>query len=128
MPFAGPSEPYGRGECSLPHVIEREEERLADYVTVAALVLPPREGDDRAERLEKADDLAAAVGAYAEVFVEDPGGDPEVVHRSARMLLALEEFELACLCQEQRIERQEHIERQRRSMAEESLLRLRAAR
>ena len=60
--------------------------------------------------------------------MEDPGGDPEVVHRSARMLLALEEFELACLCPEQRIERQEYIERQRRSMAEESLLRLRAAR
>src|SRR5262245_57224349 len=96
----------------------REERRLADYVTVAALVLPPP-GDDGAERLEKAEGLAAAVAAYAEVFVEDPGGDPEVVHRFARMLLALEEFELACLCPEQRIERQRLIERHRRFVAEE---------
>jgi hypothetical protein len=85
-------------------------------VTVATLVLPPPE-DDRAERLEKAEGLAAAVGAYAEVFVGDPGGDPEVVHRFARMLLALEEFELACLCPEQRLERERRIEHHRRVIA-----------
>jgi hypothetical protein len=112
--------PYGTEE-SPSRTSEGGETPLADYVTVAALVLPPPEpgGDDRAERLEKAEGLAAAIGAYAEVFVEDPGGDPEVVHRFARMLLALEEFELACLCQAQRIERQRHIERHRRFMAEE---------
>src|SRR5215475_5633765 len=112
MPVAPPRFRPG-GELSFPHV-KREEKPLADYVTVAALVLPPREGDDRAERLEKADGLAAAVGAYAEAFVEDPGGDPEVVHRFARMLLALEEFELACLCPEQRLERERRIEHHRR--------------
>jgi len=91
---------------------------VADYVTVATLVLPPPE-DDRAERLEKAEALAAAVGAYAEVFLEDPGGDPEVVHRFARMLLALEEFELAGLCPEQRFEREQRIERHRGLVARE---------
>jgi len=94
---------------------------MADYVTVAALVLPPAEGDDRAERLDKAEGLAAAVGAYAEVFVEDPGGDPEVVHRFARMLLALEEFELACLCPVQRLEREDQIERHRHRIADEDV-------
>jgi hypothetical protein len=92
---------------------------LADYVTVATLVLPPPEVDNRAERLEKAESLAAAVEAYTEVFVEDPGGDPEVVHRFARMLLALEEFDLAGLCPEQRTERQRLIERLRRFVGEE---------
>jgi hypothetical protein len=91
---------------------------LADYVTVATLALPPP-GDDPAERLEKAEGLAAAVRLYAEVFEADPGGDPEVVHRFARMLLALEEFELACLCPEQRIERERRIERHRSLLTEE---------
>jgi hypothetical protein len=98
----------------------RKERRLADYVTVATLVLPPP-GDDRAECLEKAEGLAAAVAAYAEVFVEDPVGDPEVVHRFARMLLALEEFEIAGLCPEQRLERQQRIERHRSLLAEGDL-------
>src|SRR5262249_42881022 len=91
----------------------REDRHLADYVTVATLALPPP-GDDPAERLEKAEGVAAAVRAFAEVFVDDPGGDPEVVHRFARMLLALKEFELAGLCPEQRLERQRRIERFRR--------------
>jgi hypothetical protein len=86
-------------------------------VTVATLALPPP-GDDPAERLEKAEDLAAAVRRYAEVFEADPGGDPEVVHRFARMLLALEEFDLAGLCPEQRLERQRRIERYLRLVAE----------
>jgi hypothetical protein len=46
------------------------------------------------------------------VFEVDPGGDPEVVHRFARMLLALEDFELACLCPEQQLERQRSIQHQ----------------
>jgi hypothetical protein len=85
---------------------------LADYVTVATLALPLPE-DDSAELLQKAKELAAAVQRYEDVFEADPGGDPEVVHRFARMLLALEEFELAGLCPEQRLERQRCIERQR---------------
>jgi hypothetical protein len=88
-------------------------------VTVATLVLAPP-GDDRLERLEKAEGLAAAVGAYAGAFVQDPGGDPEVVHRFARMLLALEQFELAGLCPEQRLERLRRIERHRRLVTEEA--------
>ena len=74
----------------------------------------------RTERLEKAEGLAAAVRLYAEVFEADPGGDPEVVHRFARMLLALEEFELACLCPEQRLEREQRIECHRRLVDEET--------
>ena len=92
---------------------------MADYVTVATLTLP-RPEDDWAERLEKAEGVAVAVRAFAEVFVEDPAGDPEVVHRFARMLLALEEFELAGLCPEQRLERQRRIERHRRLVAEDA--------
>ena len=87
-------------------------------MTVATLALPPP-GNDSEERLEKAEGLAAAVSLYAEVFEADPGGDPEVVHRFARMLLALEEFELACLCPEQRIERERRIERHRCLLTEE---------
>jgi hypothetical protein len=60
--------------------------------------LPPP-GNDSEECLEKAEGLAAAVRLYAEVFEADPGGDSEVSHRFARTLLALEEFELAGLCQ-----------------------------
>ena len=52
--------------------------------------------------------------------MHDPGGDPEVVHRFARMLLAVEEFELAGLCPEQRLERQRRIERHRRLIAAQS--------
>jgi len=121
MPFAPPVGCRTGGRTVLPARQREEERTLADYVTVATLVLPPPEGDDRAERLEKAEGLAAAVGAYAEVFVEDPGGDPEVVHRFARMLLALEEFDLACLCPVQRLEREEQIERHRHRVAEENL-------
>jgi hypothetical protein len=91
-------------------------------VTVATLVLPPPgdDGDSDGEGLlEKAEGLAAAVRLYAEVFEADPGGDPEVVHRFARMLLALEEFELVCLCPEQRLERLQQIERHRRLVADE---------
>jgi hypothetical protein len=104
----------------LPDPCSEGGERLADYVTVATLVLPlPGDDDDSEERLEKAEGLAAAVRLYAEVFEADPGGDPEVVHRFARMLLALEEFELVCLCPEQRLERLQQIERHRRLVADE---------
>ena len=59
-------------------------------MTVGTLALPPP-GDDPAEGRV----LAGAVRLYAEMFEADPGDDPEVVHRFARMLLALEDFELA---------------------------------
>jgi hypothetical protein len=90
----------------------REKRRLADYVIVATLALPPP-GDDPAERLEKAEDCAAAVRLYVELFEANAGGDPEVLHRFARMLLALEEFDLAWLCPEQRIALVRRIERYR---------------
>jgi hypothetical protein len=112
--FAPSSVPYGV-EMILPGPYRRRR-RLADYVTVATLALPPP-GNDSDERLEKAEGLAAAVRLYAEVFEADPGGDPEVVHRFARMLLALEDFELAGLCLEQQLERQVQIERHRRLVA-----------
>jgi hypothetical protein len=83
----------------------RRRRRLADYVTVATLALPPP-GNDSEERLEKAEGLAEAVHLYAEVLEVDPGSDSEVVHRFARMLLALEEFEPAGLCPEEQLERQ----------------------
>jgi hypothetical protein len=105
-------------KCSFPGRQREEERRLADYVTVAMLALPP--GDEPDERLERAEGLAVAVWEYAEVFAADPGGDPEAVHRFARMLLALEEFELAGLCPEQRLERQRRIERHRRLVIEEA--------
>src|SRR5262245_23849554 len=105
MSFAGPSNRTGGHGPS--RTSAKEETRMADYVTVATLALPPgNDPDDRDERLERAEGLAGAVREYSDVFATDPGGDPEVVHRFARMLLALEEFELAGLCPEQRLERE----------------------
>src|SRR5262249_39253520 len=98
----------------------RRRRRLADYVTVATLALQPA-GDDSAESLVKAEGLAATVRLYAEGFEAGLAGGPEVVRRFARMLLALEEFELAGLCPEQRIERERRIERHRCLLTEDDL-------